>query len=89
MAEPRLGASGPGATRCPVCEVDVVSVRAPSLAKLEKELVRLLADCSADAVLGVSHTTANLGTKQSGGIWTGARYTDQVEYSALVLLRAQ
>ena len=72
-----------------VCEVDVVSVRAPSLAKLEKELVRLLADCSADAVLGVSHATTSLETKQSGGIWTGARHTNKVEYSALVLLRAQ
>jgi hypothetical protein len=70
-------------------EVDVVSVRAPSLTKLEKELVRLLADCSADSVLGVSHTTATLGAKQSGGIWTGARHANKVEYSALVLLRAQ
>jgi hypothetical protein len=72
-----------------VSEVDVVSVRAPSLAKLEKELVRLLADCSADAVLGVSHTTASLVTTQSGGVWTGARHTNKVEYSALVLLRAR
>jgi hypothetical protein len=71
-----------------VAEVDVVSVRAPSLAKLEKELVRLLAECSADAVLGISHTTANLATKQSGGVWGGARHTNNVEYSALVLLRA-
>lgn len=70
-------------------EVDVVSVSAPSLAKLEKELVRLLADCSADAVLGMSHTTATLGAKQSGGIWTGAHHTNKVEYSALVLLRAR
>jgi hypothetical protein len=72
-----------------VCEVDVVSVRAPSLTKLEKELVRLLADWAADDVLGVSHATTSLGTKQSGGIWTGARHTNKVEYSALVLLRAQ
>jgi hypothetical protein len=58
-----------------VSEVDVVSVRAPSFAKLEKELIRLLADCPADAVLGVSHATASLETKQSGGIWAGARHT--------------
>jgi hypothetical protein len=72
-----------------MCEVDVVSVRAPSLAKLEKQLVRLLANCSADDALGVSHATTSLGTKQSGGIWTGAHHTDKVEYSALVLLRTQ
>lgn len=72
-----------------MCEVDVVSVRAPSLTKLEKELVRLLADCSADDVLGVSHTTTSLATTQSGGIWTGVRHTNKVEYSALVLLRTQ
>jgi hypothetical protein len=72
-----------------VSEVDVVSVRAPSLAKLEKELIRLLAACSADAVLGVSHATASIETNQSGGIWTGARHTNKLEYSALVLLRAQ
>jgi hypothetical protein len=72
-----------------VSEVDVISVRAPSLAKLEKELIRLLADCSADAVLGVSHATASLETKQSGGIWAGAHHTNKLEYSALVLRRAQ
>jgi hypothetical protein len=72
-----------------MCEVDVISVHAPSLTKLEKELVRLLADCSADAVLGVSHTTTSLATKHSGGIWTGAHQTNKSEYSALVLLRAQ
>lgn len=72
-----------------VSEVDVISVRAPSLAKLEKELVRVLADCSADAVLGVSHTAASHASKQSGGIWTGARDTNKLEYSALVLLRAR
>jgi hypothetical protein len=72
-----------------VSEVDVISVRAPSLAKLEKELIRLLADCSADAVLGVSHATASLETKQSGGIWASPRHTNKIEYSALVLLRAQ
>ena len=72
-----------------MCEVDVRSVRAPSLTKLEKEIVRLLADCSADDVLGVSHTTTSLGTKQSGGVWTGARHTSKVEYSALVLLRTR
>jgi hypothetical protein len=72
-----------------MCEVDVISVRASSLTKLEKELVRLLADCSADDVLGVSHATASLGINQSGGIWTGARQTGKVEYSALVLLRTQ
>ena len=72
-----------------VSEVDVVSVQASSLAKLEKELVRLLVDCSADAVLGVSHTTASLATTQSGGIWIGARRTNKLECSALVLLRAR
>jgi hypothetical protein len=61
--------------------------RAPSLEKLEKELARLLAGCAADDVLGVSHSTAAVSSKQSGGIWGGASQTHKVEYSAIVLVR--
>jgi hypothetical protein len=32
-----------------------------------------------DAVLGISHTAASLASKQSGGIWSGARHTGKLE----------
>jgi hypothetical protein len=69
-------------------EVGVVWARAPSLEKLEKELARLLAGCAADDVLGVSHSSAAVSSKQSGGIWSGASQTHKVEYSAVVLVRS-
>jgi hypothetical protein len=62
--------------------------RASSLRDLEAELSRLLEGCSADDVLGVSHSTAVLSSKQSGGVWSGVSHTHKVEYSALVLLRS-
>ncbi len=68
-------------------EVGVIWARAPSLEKLEKEMVRLLADCAADDVLGVSHSAAAVLSKQSGGIWSGASQTHKLEYSAVVLVR--
>jgi hypothetical protein len=68
-------------------EVEVMSVRAPSLDKLEKALARLLAGYAADDVLGVSHSAAAMSNKRSGGVWSGASDAYKVEYSALVLLR--
>lgn len=70
-------------------DVEVMSVRAPSLEKLEKELTWLLAGCAADDVLGVSHSSAPTSSKRSGGIWSGASEAHKIEYSALVLLRPQ
>jgi hypothetical protein len=68
-------------------EVGVIWARAPSLQKLEKELDRLLAGCAADDVLGVSHSTTAVSSKQSGGIWSGTRQVSKVEYTAVVLVR--
>jgi hypothetical protein len=68
-------------------DVEVMSVRAPSLEKLEKELTRLLARYAADDVVGVSHSAAAVSSKRAGGVWSGASEAHKVEYSALVLLR--
>jgi len=69
-------------------EVGIICAHAASPRKLEKELARLLAGQAADDVLGVSHWTATVSTKQSGGIWNGARQAHKREYSAVVLVRA-
>jgi hypothetical protein len=69
-------------------DVGVISAHAPSLPKLEKELTRLLAGRPAEDVLSVSHWTATVSTKQSGGIWSGSRQAHKLEYSAVVLVRA-
>jgi hypothetical protein len=69
-------------------EVGVIWVRAASLEKLEKELARMLEGCAADDVLGVSHSTATVSGKQSGGIWSSASQAYKLEYSAVVLVRA-
>jgi hypothetical protein len=61
--------------------------RASSLDKLETELSGLLADCAADAVLGVSHSAAVVSSKQSGGLWGGGNQAHKLEYSAIVLVR--
>jgi hypothetical protein len=68
-------------------EVAVIWARAPSLEKLEKELTQLLAGRAADEVLGVSHSTAPVTSKQSGGLWGGANQSHRLEYTALVLVR--
>jgi hypothetical protein len=68
-------------------EVGTIWARAPSLDKLEKRLERLLAQCPADDVLGVSHSAAALSSKQSGGLWGAASHTHKIEYSAVVLVR--
>jgi hypothetical protein len=67
-------------------EVGVICARARSLEKLEKELDRLLSGCAADEVLGVSHSTTAVSSKQSGGIWSGTRQANKVEYTAVVLV---
>ena len=69
-------------------EVQVMSVRARSLEKLEKELTRLLASYAADDVVGVSHSAAAVSSKRSGGVWSATSEAHKVEYSALVLVRA-
>jgi hypothetical protein len=68
-------------------DIEVLWARAPTLEKLEKELSRLLTECAADEVLGISHSSRALHTKQSGGIWAGATLTHKLEYSAIVLVR--
>lgn len=73
--------------RLTMSEVGVICARAPSLEKLEKELTRRLADFSPDDVLAVSHSSAAVSTKQSGGVWGGARQASKLEYSAAVLVR--
>jgi hypothetical protein len=69
-------------------DVGVICAHAASPRKLEKELARLLARQAPDEVLAVSHWTATVSTKQSGGIWSGARQAHKLEYSAVVLVRA-
>ena len=69
-------------------DVAVICAHAKSPRRLEKELARLLRGRAADDVLGVSHWTATVSTKQSGGIWNGVRHSHKLEYSAVVLVRA-
>ena len=68
-------------------EVGVICAHASSPRKLEKKLARLLARHAADDVLEVSHWTETVSSKQSGGIWSGARQVHKLEYSAIVLFR--
>lgn len=70
-------------------DVAVICAHAKSPRQLEKELARLLRSHAADDVLGVSHWTATVSSKQSGGIWSGARQAHKLEYSAVVLVRAE
>ena len=70
-------------------DVGVICAHASSPRKLEKQLARLLAGRAADDVLSVSHWSAIVSTQQYGGIWTGARQTHKLEYSAVVLVRAE
>jgi hypothetical protein len=70
-------------------DVGVICAHATSPRQLEKELARLLQGHAADDVLGVSHWTATVASKQSRGIWSGARQAHKVEYSAVVLVRAE
>ena len=72
-----------------MAEVGVITAQASSLKKLEKELARLLAGRPSDDVLGVSHFTAPVSTEQSGGIWSGSRQINKLEYSAVVLIRQE
>ena len=78
-----------GATFESMPEVGVICAHAPSLKKLEKELARLLAGQTPEDVLGVSHYTSAVATRQSGGIWNGATQAHKLEYSAVVLIRAE
>lgn len=67
--------------------VDVIWARAPTLEKLQEELVRMLSAFTPEDVLGVSHSTAAVAGKQFGGVWGGGRQTHELEYSAIVLVR--
>ena len=75
--------------RLAMAEVGVICAHAKSPRQLEKELARLLRGHAADDVLGVSHWTATVSSKQSGGIWSGAKQAHSLEYSAVVLVRAE
>jgi hypothetical protein len=68
--------------------VDVIWARAPTLEKLQKELVGVLDGYAPEDVVGVSHSTAAVSSKGSGGVWGGGRKANVVEYSALVLVRS-
>ena len=67
--------------------VQVISARATTLEKLEKELARVLDGCEAEDVLGLSHDVTAESTKQTGGIWGGGAQTHKLEYTAVVLVR--
>ena len=71
-----------------MADIGVICAHAPSPQKLEKELARLLANHAADDILSVSHLSATVSTKHSGGIWSGARQAHKLEYSEVVLVRA-
>ena len=75
--------------RLGMADVGVICAHAPSPRQLEKKLARLLRSRAADDVLGVSHWTATVSSKQSGGIWNGAKQAHKLEYSAVVLVRAE
>ena len=62
-------------------------VSAASLDKLQAELDRRLARYGPDDVVGLSHSSATTSSRQSGGIWSGARTTYDIEYSAVALVR--
>jgi hypothetical protein len=85
---PRALTIRPGCNRLAMPAVGVICAHANSPRKLEKELDRLLVGHAAEDVLGVSHSAALVSTKQYGGIWSGARHSHKLEYSAVVLVRA-
>jgi hypothetical protein len=70
-------------------DVSVICAHASSPRKLEKQLQHLLAGRAAEDVLSVSHWSAIVSTQQYGGIWTVARQIHKLEYSAVVLVRAE
>jgi hypothetical protein len=71
-----------------MADVGIITAHASSPRKLGKQLACLLADRAPDDVLSVSHWSAIVSTRQSGGIWSGARQTHKLEYAAVVLVRA-
>jgi hypothetical protein len=69
-------------------DVAVICAHASSPRKLEQQLARLLAGQAAEDVLSVSHSSEIVSTHEYGGIWSAARQTHKLEYSAVVLVRA-
>jgi hypothetical protein len=69
-------------------DVGVMWFRASSLKKLQRELEKGLNAYEPDDVLGVSHWSTPVSSKQTGGVWSGARTAHKLEYSAMVLVRA-
>jgi hypothetical protein len=67
--------------------VDVIWARAPTLDKLQAELAGLLDHYAPEDLLGMSHSAAATSSKQSGGVWGGGRQSQELEYSAVVLVR--
>jgi hypothetical protein len=68
MRQPQIlhDASASRATVNRVSDVGVIWARAPSLEKLERELARLLAGRAAGDILGISHSSCAMSSKQSG-----------------------
>lgn len=68
--------------------VDVIWARAPTLEKLQEKLVGLLDQYAPEDLLGVSHSVVDVASKQSGGVWSAGRRRNELEYSAVVLVRS-
>jgi hypothetical protein len=70
--------------RSNIGRLDVIGARAPTVEKLQTELVDLLGGYAPDGALGVSHLRTAVSSEQSGGVW-GARQTHGMECSPIVL----
>jgi hypothetical protein len=70
-----------------MAEVGIIWAQAPTLEKLQTELAGLLDGYAAEDVLGVSHSTGTVSTKQSGGIWGAGTQNHKLDYTAVVLVR--
>jgi hypothetical protein len=68
-------------------EIGVLTVRAPSLQKLHRQLEKRLARYAPEDIVSVSHSSDAVSARHRGGVWSGARTTQKLEYSAIVLLR--
>ncbi|WP_249011856.1 hypothetical protein [Conexibacter sp. DBS9H8] len=68
-------------------DVGVIWAAAPSLDKLEKELSNCLVGYDAEEIISVSHSVVPRRSRRTGGLWGAATETNDVEYSAVVLVR--
>jgi hypothetical protein len=67
--------------------VDVIWARAPTLEKLQQELLSLLDGYAPEDVISLSHAVGAVASTHSGGVWGRGREAHKVEYSAIVLVR--